>query len=294
MVNQALPLRAARFFRDKAFYRFVVSQGLGPYDRRRLTLLDSTRASVTVAFNHPELLDLQLEALHRFLDSPPLMIVIDNSTTRARRVEMARVVESRGGVYIRGPVNPFSAFQGSLSHASTLDWVWKKVLPSTPITQVLLLDHDIFPVVPVSADALFSGAVAAGVREDRAGMWYFWPGFLRLDRAVFDTASVSFMPYRELDTGGSLWPSHYERLPAESFAFLSTTEHLIGKGDFKQDSGIELIDRDWVHLVDGSGWLDGVGKLDRLGDSNSDEQNGWSVDRLIAALRKKGAPIPGG
>jgi len=294
MVNQALPLRAARFLRDKALYRCVVSQGLRPRDRRRLTMLDSTRATVTVAFNHPELLDLQLEALHRFFESPPLMIVIDNSTTRALRVEMARVVEGRGGIYIRGPVNPFSAFQGSLSHASTLDWVWKKVLPATPITQVLLLDHDIFPVVSLSADALFSGAVAAGVREDRAGMWYLWPGFLRLDRAVFDTASVSFMPYRELDTGGSLWSSHYERLPAESFAFLSATEHPIGEGDFKQDSGIELIDYEWVHLVDGSGWLDGVGKLDRLGDSDSDEQNGWSVDRLIAALRQKGAPLPGG
>ena len=294
MVNQALPLRVVRFLRDKAFYRCVVLQGLRARDTHALREVTASRATVTVAFNHPELLKLQLEAMQQFLDPPPLSIVIDNSTSRDTRRSMKRVVEEKGGIYIRGPVNPFSAFQGSLSHASTLDWVWKRVLPLTDVSQVLLLDHDIFPVVRQPSEALFSGAAASGVKEERAGMWYLWPGFLRLDRSVFDTTSVSFMPYRELDTGGSLWPSHYAGLPPDSVTPLTATVHPIDEGDYKQDSGIEIISPGWVHLVDGSGWLDGTGKLDRLASFSSTPKQGWNLDFMIDTLRKKGAPLPGG
>ena len=292
MVNQALPLRAMRFLRDKAFYRIVVSRRVSSESLKHIDRLSADTAVLTVAFNQPALIRLQLEGLTRFIHPAPAIIIVDNSSHPESRQEIAALAKEFGATYIRAPFNPFSSFQGSLSHASTLDWAWSRIIGESRVNNVLLLDHDIFPVAKLSLGSLFQGVAAAGVREERAGMWYLWPGFLAINRDLMGGPPLSFMPYRELDTGGSLWRSHYQSLSKDSTKFLTQAPHQVGERGNKQESEIELIDGRWVHLVDGSGWLDGVGKLDRLVSAPTSSKTKWRVEDLIGRLKQLGAPLP--
>jgi hypothetical protein len=292
MVNQALPLRAMRFLRDKAFYRIVVSRRVSPESLKHIDRLSADTAVLTVAFNQPALIRLQLEGLTRFIHPAPAIIIVDNSSHPESRQEIAALAKEFGATYIRAPFNPFSSFQGSLSHASTLDWAWSRIIGESRVNNVLLLDHDIFPVAKLSLGSLFQGVAAAGVREERAGMWYLWPGFLAINRELMGGPPLSFMPYRELDTGGSLWRSHYQSLSKDSTKFVTQAPCQIVERGNKQESEIELIDGRWVHLVDGSGWLDGVGKLDRLVSAPTSSKTKWRLEDLIGTLKQLGAPLP--
>ncbi|MBT5576364.1 MAG: glycosyltransferase [Microbacteriaceae bacterium] len=292
MVNQALALRAMRFLRDKAFYRIVVYRRVSPESLKHIDRLSADTAVLTVAFNQPALIRLQLEGLTRFIQPAPAIIIVDNSSHPESRQEIAALAKEFGATYIRAPFNPFSSFQGSLSHASTLDWAWSRIIGESRVNNVLLLDHDIFPVAKLSLGSLFQGVAAAGVREERAGMWYLWPGFLAINRDLMGGPPLSFMPYRELDTGGSLWRSHYQSLSKDSTKFLTQAPHQVGERGNKQESEIELIDGRWVHLVDGSGWLDGVGKLDRLVSAPTSSKTKWRLEDLIGRLKQLGAPLP--
>ena len=292
MVNQALPLRAMRFLRDKAFYRIVVSRRVSPESLKHIDRLSADTAVLTVAFNQPALIRLQLEGLTRFIHPAPAIIIVDNSSHPESRQEIAALAKEFGATYIRAPFNPFSSFQGSLSHASTLDWAWSRIIGESRVNNVLLLDHDIFPVAKLSLGSLFQGVAAAGVREERAGMWYLWPGFLAINRDLMGGPPLSFMPYRELDTGGSLWVSHYRNLGSEMIRECDLVLNRVSDAEYKQVSGVEIINGLWLHLVDGSGWHDGVTKLERMGRSLSDSPANIRLESLLINLAGKGVEIP--
>lgn len=246
---------------------------------------------VTVAFNDARLIRLQLEALSRFVSDDFRVLVIDNSLSADARADIQRACDAFGAVYLRGPWNLFSLFQGSLSHSSTLDWAWRGLIRKLGASTVTFLDHDLFPVGPVTEESLLRGSWAAGREERRAGMWYLWPGLLVMKLDRFRAERFSFMPYRELDSAGSLWIPFYSRFPQSAFTIYERDVIEVLPGTRAEDSSVEIIDRRWVHLIDGSGWLDGTGKFERVfGDLMDSNTVKW--DGVVAHLRSLGVSLP--
>ena len=278
------------FIRQHLVYALVLSQK-SRAGRVRNSLDGDGTLFVTVAFNEPRLVKLQLEALHKFVEDPFQVLIIDNSLNRQAAEEIRQQCDGSGAVYLPGPWNLFSLFQGSLSHSSTLDWAWKGLLKKLPAKTLVLLDHDIFPVSPIRSEDLLRGAIAAGREEKRAGMWYLWPGLLAVSMKDFASRKFTFMPYRELDSGGSLWLQFYSKMPQNSFTVYSRDVVEIMPGTRAEDSAVEVIDGRWVHLIDGSGWLDGTGKFERI-FGTADHAGPADFDRVVSQLRELGVRLP--
>ena len=268
MVNQALPLRALRFIRDKVVYRFVMASRFSSRSLANLRRGSQKDFFITIAFNDSRLTSLQLQALRNYVQGDVTLLIVDNSNKKSRSSEIRKVATQFGGRYVRAPRNLFSFFDPSLSHASTLDWVWKRLLVPLSPRRVVFLDHDIFPVATFSVDDFFLNRELVGFREERAEMWYLWPGLLGLDLTKITRRDLSFLPYRELDTGGSLWGSIYKNRGNSEVRFITKETHVILPGTFKQQTSVEILDGSWLHLIDGSGWMDGKQKLDRMGSLN--------------------------
>ncbi len=256
----------------------------------RAQLAGVDKLFISVAFNQPQLVRLQLESLRLFADPGYRVVVVDSSTRDDKRKEIRRACETFDALYLRGPWNLFSYFQGSLSHSSTLDWLWHGLLKSMKNSVVGFLDHDIF-LIDRMDDSYFSRDYrATGRKELRAGKWAFWPGLLVLPVSELAKPGITFMPYRELDSGGSLWLSLYRKHPENDFRFLSREFFEVTDGSRVEASSVEVIDGRWVHLIDGSGWLDGTGKFDRIfgTDLNTEGQLSHTVENL----RSMGVDIP--
>lgn len=278
------------FVRQAVVYRLVVVQ------RFRLAGIEKKLTGfplvfVTVAFNDARLIRLQLEALGRFVTTDFRVLVIDNSLSPDARAGIHRACDEFDAVYIRGPWNLFSLFQGSLSHSSTLDWAWRGLIRQLGATTIALLDHDLFPVAAVTEESLLRGSWAAGREERRAGMWYLWPGLLVMKLDRFRHQRFSFMPYRELDSAGGLWVPFYSRFPKSAFTIYERDVIEVLPGTRAEDSSVEVIDQRWVHLIDGSGWLDGTGKFERVFGGVMDS-NTVNWDGVVAHLKSLGVSLP--
>ncbi len=290
MAQHSILYKLWLFSRQWFVYWLVQSQRVRLWGlRNRMTR--TPKIFLTVAFNQPHLIRLQLESLRLFAPKDALIVVIDASLTRVARTGIHAACERYSALYVRGPWNLFSYFQGSLSHSSTLDWFWHGALRKATNSVVAFLDHDVFLVQTID-EAYFSAEVrATGRKEERAGKWYLWPGLLFLPIAQLTYRGATFMPFRELDSGGGLWLGLYRQHPETDFRFLSREFFEVADGSRVEASSVEVIDGRWVHLIDGSGWLDGTGKFDKVfgdGFQAPDTQ----LREAVENLRSKGVNIP--
>lgn len=242
------------------------------YIRRSPQGLDSCGSSkllvVTIAFNSPELIRLQAEALGAFLEEDFCHIVVDNSPDADCRLHVMQAAREFGSSYLAAPANPYSWIDPSVSHAFALDWAWKQIAKSTGARVVAFLDHDVFPTQQTSVEKLLGNHLAAGYKRRSDRRWILWPGLLVVNFSQFSKFRVSFMPRADTDAGGSLWWAVYSRVAPAKLRFLDRT--VVSFGDTSRRFGdgspgeFHVFEDGWVHLIDGSGWGDGVGKLDRL------------------------------
>jgi len=290
VAQHSVPYKLWLFSRQWFVYWLVQSQRVRVWGLRK-RVRRAPKIFLTVAFNQPRLIRLQLESLRLFAPKDALTIVIDSSLTRSARQEINEVCGEYSALYVRGPWNLFSYFQGSLSHSSTLDWFWHGALKKATDSVVAFLDHDVFLVQEID-DTYFSADVrATGRKEERAGKWYLWPGLLFLPIAQLAYRGATFMPYRELDSGGSLWLGLYRQHPETDFRFLSRQFFEVADGSRVEASSVEVIDGRWVHLIDGSGWLDGTGKFDKVfGDGSQVHET--QLAATVDNLRSRGVDIP--
>ena len=253
------------------------------YVRHRAATPESFESSkiivVTIAFNNPDLVRIQAEALRKFLQEDYTHIVVDNSPDDDERAEVRAVAESWGSVYLQSPPNPYSWIDPSVSHAFALDWAWFQVVAKLKPEIAVYLDHDVFPTKPSSFRRLLGDKLAAGYQRKSEQRWLLWPGLLVMGFPEFSKFKVSFMPKADTDAGGSLWWTVYSKIAPERIRFLD--RQVVAFGDTSKRYGdgspgeIHIFEDGWVHLVDGSGWSDGVAKMERLpveGESSNLQQ----------------------
>lgn len=240
---------------------------------------------VTIAFNKPQLIELQIEMLCRHFRDSFSLVIADNSSDPAARGEIQALCERNGVFYVSLPPNP--AATGSASHGLAMNWVYHRILSRAPTEYFGFLDHDIFPIRSVSYRDTIREQRSYGHFQTAKDHLFYWPGLCFFSVDYFRPRGANFLPvmFGETygDTGASNWLRHYRHLDVaaiRSFTLRDVWADHPERPYLKLDLGhkerlshyvanaITLFDDDWVHLVNGSNWaaVDMDRKLCQLGD----------------------------
>lgn len=272
MINHSLPTRIRlELLRRIKYSLFMIS---GPMRVARLGRLLRDAPDfviVVVAFNDYDLIEVQLDLLTISSQHKFLCLVADNSSDYSASPFIKKVAEDRGAAYVRLPRNLYSNSRGaakpgrgSLSHSVALDWVWKRVLRIANPKYVALLDHDVFPTNSFDVRDILANRVAAGAPRFGSGRWTLWPGLSFFRYPELRRYRITFLPSGDLDSGAGLWQSFLSKIPQDRVRLMERRLLEIDEGAHPAKREIEIIDKTWLHLGDGSGWFDGVSKVDEL------------------------------
>jgi hypothetical protein len=227
--------------------------------------------AVTIAFNDPSLVQVQIASLQRHSKGPLTILVADNSSSSEMSQKIEALTRAAGCEYIRLPHNLYSYSRGaaklgrgSLSHSVALDWAWKHCVVKMRPKFALFLDHDVFALGDFSLDAIAAEHVAVGPYRPGENRWIIWPGLLVISLARIPKMNLTFTPSGDLDSGAGLWNSLFRFLTQRDVRFMPTEHIQVLESETRVKSEIEVLDSQWLHLVDGSGWFDGKGKATEL------------------------------
>ncbi|MCH7408647.1 hypothetical protein MM239_04515 [Belliella sp. DSM 111904] len=227
---------------------------------------------MTIAFNDPEIIELQIQLLKKYLKDDFDHYILDNSSIQEARINLKRICKSHKVKYIGLPKNPYS---NNKSHAAAMHWGYFNLIRKSKYSFFGFLDHDIFPTTSYSVlDRIKNGVYGrkvnayftGGYHEDLSNehpYWSLWAGFCFFDKIMFNGIypcrfnffSKHFPNGDYLDTGGGLWDKVYSKinLPTSfsSYEVVSLSDKI--NNDIQNDK-IEILDNTWCHFVSLSNW----------------------------------------
>jgi hypothetical protein len=212
---------------------------------------------VTIAFNTPWVIEEQIRLLEQNLRDPYRYTVLDNSTKTSMSDQIEEICQRLGAGYIRLPEIP--ATNPSQHHGLALDWGWRNYLRKRQAIYVGFLDHDVFPIKPARLISKIHRVGVYGHQQERAEVWYLWPGFAFFKRELLEKRSFSFQPSEGLDTGGELYQALYRELDRKRVPKLVHRYGKLREGDDPQADWVEYLG-DWMHVINASNWKGVVDK----------------------------------
>ena len=234
---------------------------------------------VTVAFNMPILIQYQIEYIKKYLqDKDYQLIVADNSTKETYRKEISKICEENGIEYIPIPkyinkLHSSKLFFHGASHGAALNWLFYHVISVRKPMYFAFIDHDIIPFSPTSLlnHIEKDGIDFYGDYRKRGKGWYIWPGYCIFRYEIMERYQPNFLPmlYEGVyfDSGGSNHKNIYRYYPLEASYFakneqikLKKTEGLTKWDQIYHADYIQIIDNDWVHIINGSNYAQIPGK----------------------------------
>ena len=147
---------------------------------------------ITVAYNQVDMIQHQLRLLPKYLSDPFSHIVVDNSSNKKTRQEIASVCHDRNIGYVSLPKNFYT--WSSSSHGLALNWAYQHLVKTINPRWAGFLDHDIFPVRKHSILEHLKHRPFYGQRDRREDIWYLWPGFSFYQTSWLKSVSVDFKP----------------------------------------------------------------------------------------------------
>lgn len=210
----------------------------------------------TVAFNRPDLTRWQVRLVGKFLAERSAFVVYDNSPDPAKRAEIRAICADAGVPYIALPAN---RFRNSRSHGAAMNWIFANHVRRDRPAFFGFLDHDIFPIEPVSlVDKLGRHSIYGLRRSDTPTPdgWFLWAGYCFF-AAKYARQNLDFMPTERytMDTGGGNWPLIFRDIAAKDVRFAELDWHRVGDGDNMYDDFFQLLDG-WLHVSNASHWRD--------------------------------------
>lgn len=227
---------------------------------------------ITIAFNNTHVLKHQIAKIKKNLkDESFAYIIADNSDCIEKRNEIKELCRKEGVIYVgipRPENNPFII--GSKSHAASLNWVYYQVVKRRSPRIFGFLDHDIYPLKPVSIANLMDGQILFGKKQTRGSYWYLWAGFCFFQLDSLNDISVDFSPSKVdgiyLDTGGALWYALYSKLNISDFGFPRDCEIPLTNLGYNYTEMVEFIGNDWFHSINASQWKESSDYSDAIDD----------------------------
>lgn len=224
---------------------------------------------ITIAFNNSELIQIQYKFLQKNLKDNYHQIIIDNSTNMTVRDEIYEFCKEKGLTYVGLPKNQLNRIGGSYSHAMALNYTYRRVIRERQPYAFGQIDHDLFPITPISIVEKLSNQPIYGPLRHREKWWYLSAimSFFKYDHVK--DKKVDFMPVTPdkiyLDSGGGNWYDIYSRLDMNQIKFpTECIEPLRMGGDRHGDSLEYFDDKQWLHTINGSCWK----KIDKENEKN--------------------------
>lgn len=221
---------------------------------------------VTIAFNNPEMIRYQHRLLKKFITDSYVYTVADNSTDARSRFEVRTYCKEQGLPYIALPPSPYRPRHCSKSHGAALNYVYKNYIQPRSVSSFGFLDHDIFPVCPLSPRSYLKDQPYYGMLQvcELSGipggrLLYLWPGLAFFDSVYTRGKLLNFLPDFGGDTGaGSFFslykPLLYDQQKEAVFRFADEERIPLWEGNDFQNDMYAYIGKDWLHFVNASDW----------------------------------------
>ncbi len=221
----------------------------------------------TYAFNNPKYLEYQIKAFKKFMTEPYDFCCVDNAIASDIRHQLRQISINNG---IRYQINqkPDHSLHG-LSHYSALQWSYNTLMVNQQDTCVMV-DHDMFPIHPISISELLDGALIAGAPQSRYHVQYLHPSLMVFKMGELpNKETISFYGGKiddlNVDIGGELH-YYFTKNPGVKVRFLPS--YLINEANqnmhiipselhqfYNRDYLFEIVDNKFLHTRLGSNWI---------------------------------------
>ncbi|HCO68387.1 MAG TPA: hypothetical protein DIT04_11615 [Dysgonomonas sp.] len=215
---------------------------------------------ITVSFNNTHVLKHQIIKLKENLtDKNFNHIIADNSSLAEKREEIKSLCREYNLIYVGIP-KPKSRFDmgGSKSHAAALNWIYYHIITKRNPRRFGFLDHDIYPLQPVSIEDKMQNQPIYGKKSVRKEYWYLWPGFAFFETIILKNMQVNFSPAKVnntyLDTGGTMWYPLFSKLDASGYVFTDDRTISLKEMGYNYLEEVEFLDDIWFHSINASFW----------------------------------------
>lgn len=213
---QSPPVRLFKNLRNRitdSFYRGRPAAGLDELVQQ-LVVAHDDNLCFAIAFNTPWVIDFLTRLWAKNVQDARLVIV-DNSSSRAKAAQIAKLCRERGVPYLKLPWNP--EWNPNRSHGIAANWVFYNIVRRVQPRHFGFIDHDCFPIAPFSVEAQLRGYQVYGFVHQVVGQpqWNLWAGFTFMNTSVVLDRAVDFKPWHDfgMDTGGANWPGVYAQIP---------------------------------------------------------------------------------
>lgn len=223
---------------------------------------------VTIAFNNPQVIEMQIVLINQNLIDRFSLIIADNSNSNQKANEIYEICKKYQVDYIRLPSNPYNGKygMGSNSNGSAMNFMYRYYISKRRTKYFGFLDHDIFPIKKNSIIENLSCQKFWGVlrcmpsKKNKLCNIYLWAGFCFFSKFTISVDAVDFLPKRKSgDTGSSNYDCIYYPI-IRTDAFLEYTFPKVKRVNINdlvgspQGSQYEIISDTWLHYLNASNW----------------------------------------
>lgn len=214
---------------------------------------------ITIAFNNDLVIELQIEYLRRYVQDEFSHIVCDNSSDSEKSENIRKICEENNVAYLRLPKNHLNIIGPSYSHAAALNYVYRNVVSKRIPKYFGFIDHDLFPIAPISIAQYLQKQPCYGAKRQRGDFWYLSAIMSFFSTDFLKNRKVDFMPIKPdgktyLDSGGGNWTDIYSKLDLGGLCFASERMEDFRPGGNRHSDQIEIFDNVWLHTINGSYW----------------------------------------
>jgi hypothetical protein len=161
------------------------------------------------AFNRPDLLELQIDCLKKFLLNDFAIHVVHDSRNGENSEEFIEAHNELKKKYKDLEINYLphrspEVLSSSQYHAKVLQWTYDSLIKPESDKICLFLDHDIFPIDTLNLLDDLRDCDIIALEQDRNGVKYIWPGLVLFRSSKFKEIDWNCGVYYDqlLDTGG--------------------------------------------------------------------------------------------
>lgn len=166
----------------------------------------------TFAFNRPDILELQVDCLKKFLLNDFVINVIHDTRNGHLVQEFTDVCDKLRNKYdgleiIYCQHNSLEGLQSSEYHSEVLQWTYDTIVKSINDAIILFLDHDIFLIEELNLIEEMLEYDIVGLLQERAHIKYVWPGLVAFKRESFSNINwkCGEIEGQKVDSGGGTY-----------------------------------------------------------------------------------------
>lgn len=242
--------------------RFLESLVMATPSPRKRNLDKVAKVDIcTVAFNNLELIQYQHRLLKKFVQDDFQYVIIDNSTEKVKSEAIYDFCRTEGISYVKVPQNLLNFVGGCYSHATAVNYFYRRVLKFRKPEIFTLIDHDLFPIKTVTISSYLEKQPFYGPIRRRGDSAWYLSAILSIFNYKWTTATGRFdyMPVtvngQYLDTGGGNWFPYYSKIDSNSLESPKDEFEKFREGDCYHGDVFEFLDnRTFIHTINGSCW----------------------------------------